>query len=170
LLLAGLLAAMLVACNSPARDAADDAFRPIAVGDSMPVYNARTLAGDSVRVGPGEPLTLVNEWATWCTSCREELGDLEHLARDYAPRGLRVLAVSVDQGTPKRVSRFVQAQGLTLTVVHDAAGRIQRLYRTVGVPSTYLVSKDGRLLWQQTGGLHGAPDAARAAIERALGG
>ena len=145
-------------------------FRPLAVGDSVPEMVVRTLAGDTVRVGAGGPVTLVNVWATWCTSCREEMADLEALHRDFAPRGLRVVAVSVDGGDGTRVRRFAEHARLTMTVAHDPEQRVQELYQVVAVPETYLVGRDGRLLWRQAGGLHGAPEAARGAVERALNG
>ena len=167
--MAALAAAALVgACrrsDSAAQPASDAAFRPLAVGDTVPAYVARTLRGDSVRIGAGEPLTLVNVWATWCTSCREEFATLEGVQRAYAPRGLRVVAVSVDLGHPERVASFAAAQGATFTIALDPQGRIQQQFQVVGVPSTYLVARDGRLLWAYTGEL---PDSVRSAVDRAM--
>jgi peroxiredoxin len=138
------------------------------VGDTVPALALRTLGGDSVRVGAGGPVTLVNVWATWCTACREEMADLESLHRDFASQGLRVLAVSVDQGDGARVRRFASRERLTMPIAHDPTGLVQELYQVMAVPETYLVGGDGRLLWRQAGGLHGAPDAARDAVARAL--
>lgn len=153
------------------------AFRPLAVGEAVPAYAAAVVggrAGDSVRIATGDsagakgPLTLVNVWATWCTSCREEFADLERLQRDYAPRGVRVVAVSVDESGDERVARFATTEGVTFTIAHDPEGRVQRLYQTVGVPETYLVSGDGKLLWRHGGALRNGATDAREAIDRAL--
>ena len=176
-LVALLSAALLAACGAPGRGDAPDgsvasatAAPPLALDAAVPAYDATTLGGERVRIG-GEaaPLTLVNVWATWCTSCREEMADLEALHRELAPRGLRVVAVSIDAGSAARVRRFVERQRLTFPVVHDAAGEIQRRYGVVGVPETYLVTPDGRLRWHHVGGIHGATRDARAAIVAALG-
>jgi cytochrome c-type biogenesis protein len=160
--------------DAPAADSiaapAAQAFRPLAPGDSVPPYAAPTLAGDTVHVAAGGPLTLVNVWATWCTSCREEMADLEAVHRDYSARGVRVVAVSVDDGDPARVRRFVEHEKLTMPIALDPAGSIQQAYSVVGVPETFLVGRDGRLVWRQADGLHGAPAAARTAIDRALAG
>ena len=155
---------------SPAGTPSADAFRPLAVGDRVPTLALRTLAGDSLRVEAGGPVTLVNVWATWCSSCREEMADLEALHRDFGPRGLRVVAVSVDDGDGTRVRRFVARQRLTMRVAHDPAQQVQALYQVMAVPETYLMGRDGRLLWRQTGGLHGAPEVARSAVTKALEG
>ena len=150
--------------------APDEAFRPLAPGDSAPLFAAVTLEGDSVRVGgPGaQPLTLLNIWATWCASCREELADLDRLQREMGPRGLRVVAVSVDRGGAEKVARFIRAQRASFTVVHDPEARVREAYQAVGVPESYLISPNGKILWRHAGGLHGTPEAARRAVEAAL--
>jgi thiol-disulfide isomerase/thioredoxin len=172
LFVAGCLAAF--ACKSPPAQSASkstsETFAPLAVGDTIAAYAAQTLAGDTIRLGANEPVTLVNVWATWCESCREEMSDLEDLTKRFGPKGLRVVAVSVDEGDGDRVRRFAEHEKLTMTVVHDPASRIQEIFSTVGVPESYLVSANGTLLWRQAGGLHGDPGQAAAAIEHALAG
>jgi len=146
-----------------------DAGATVALGAPAPRYAVTTLAGERVEVGvPDEPLTLLNVWATWCTSCREEMADLDALHRAYAARGVRVVAVSIDAGSTARVRRFAERQQLALRVAHDADARVQSAFHVAGVPSTYLVGRDGRLRWMQVGGIHGATAAARAAIDEAL--
>ena len=164
--LVALALALAAACSPPARDAA---FRPLVVGDHAPAYAVRTLAGDSVRVGAGAPV-LLNVWATWCTSCREEMADLAALERAYAPRGVRVLAVSVDAGDGTRVRRFAEGERLPFAVAHDRAGEVQRTFQAVGVPETYLIGGDGTLLWVRRGGLHGAPAAVKASLDSVVNG
>lgn len=149
-----------MACGSRTESAratsAAAAFHPVGVGDTVPAYAAVTLAGDSVLVGrtssPAKlPLTLVNVWATWCGSCREEFDEMETLSKTYGPKGLRVLAVSVDEGSTEKVRRFVEGEHATFTIVHDAQARINDVLEPVGVPSSYLVAPDGRVVWAHTG-------------------
>ena len=52
--------------------------------------------------------------------------------------------------------------------VEAGLARVQSAFHVAGVPSTYLVGRDGRLRWLQVGGIHGATAAARAAIDSAL--
>jgi peroxiredoxin len=172
-----VLALLTAACGSEKRaangdsatTAAAEAFKPVQVGDTLPALAAVTLAGDSITLGGAKgPLTLVNVWATWCTSCREEMADLEAIHRDFTPRGLRVVAVSVDEGDGTRVRRFIEHEKLTFAVTRDEGNRLQDTYRVVGVPESYLLGTDGRLLWHRTGGIHGNPQEARTAVEKAL--
>ena len=144
----------------------EQAFRPLEVGDTLPPLALRSLDGAAVSVGPGQPLTLLNVWATWCTSCREEMGDLEALHEEYGPRGLRVVGVSVDQASADRVRRFVEQERLRFTVAHDPEQVTQQRYALVGVPETFLVGPDGRLLWRTMGNIHGALGGLRQILAR----
>lgn len=153
----------LTACT-----AGGDRFRPLAVGAPVPEYAVRTLSGDTARVGPGEPLTLLNVWATWCVPCQQELPDLERIHRDYGTRGLRVIGVSVDDGDDMVVARFAREHGATFIIGHDDAGRVQRLFQTIGVPETFLIAPDGTLLWRHLGALPPGATGLRAVIARTL--
>jgi thiol-disulfide isomerase/thioredoxin len=160
------LALPLAACGG-----AKDRFRPLVAGDPAPHYATRTLTGDSARVGgTGEPLTLVNVWATWCAPCRAEFPEMERLHQDYAARGLRVLAVSIDDGGNDAVQRFVHDQGATFTIGRDPQGQVQRAFQTIGVPESFLISSDGTLLWRHFGALPAGAGELRKVVEEVLDG
>ena len=156
------------------------AFRPLAAGDRAPTYAARWVhpsplpapaggdsrRGDSLRIGPDQPaVTLVALWATWCTTCREEFALLDSLQREYAPRGLRIAALSVDRGPSSRVVRFARSYDARFPVAHDPDGRAEEAFRVVGVPESYLIGRDGRVRMRHVGAIDGS---VRAEIERAL--
>jgi len=157
----------ITACARRSGDAG--AFHPLDVGAAVPAYAAPTLSGDTVHVGGSEAPTVLNVWATWCTSCQEEMEALDSLKHDYAPRGVRVIAVSVDNGDIERVRRFAESNKLTMTVAHDPANNISQSYAVVGVPTTFVISKDGKLLWRHTGNVSPVLSEARKAIDEELG-
>jgi thiol-disulfide isomerase/thioredoxin len=161
---AAVLLLALGACKS-----SDAKFRPLAAGEPVPTFTVRTLAGDSASVGPGEQLTLLNLWATWCGPCQEEFPELEQLHRDYQGKGLRILAVSVDLGNDANVREFADDHGATFTIGRDGEGRMQRLYQTVGLPETFLIAPDGTLLWRHFGALRPGAVELRRRIDQALG-
>ena len=146
----------------------EERFRPLAVGEPVPAYAVRTLAGDTARVGTAQPVTLLHVWATWCGPCEKEFPEIERLHRDFGTRGLRVLAVSVDNGSDAKVESFVREHGATFTIGRDESGTVRELYQSIGVPESYLISADGRLLWRHIGALAEGGAVARAQIERAL--
>jgi cytochrome c-type biogenesis protein len=151
-------------------DSSAGAFRPLATGEAVPIYAASTLGGDTVRLGGAQAVTVLNVWATWCTSCREEMSDLEAIRKEFAPRGVRVIGVSVDGGDGTRVRRFAEGEKLAFTVAHDPEQRIQQLYQVVGVPETFVIGKDGKLLWRHVGNLRPVVDSVRAVLSAATGG
>jgi cytochrome c biogenesis protein CcmG, thiol:disulfide interchange protein DsbE len=146
----------------------DEAFRPIAVGQLVPELTVRTLEGDSARIAAGEPVTLLHVWATWCGPCQKEFPEIEAIQREFGPRGLRIVAVSVDEGDDDPVRAFAQDKGATFEIGRDPDGSIRRLYQGIGVPESYLISADGRLLVRQFGAIPEGAAAMRAEIEKAL--
>lgn len=126
---------------------------PLVVGAPAPAYSTRALTGETLSFGgsSAHDVVLLNVWATWCASCREEFHELERLRAVYALHGLRVVAVSVDQGGDLKVRQFVAAQMSTFPVAHDRDAKITSLYGVVGLPATYLIGRDGIVKWTLTG-------------------
>jgi peroxiredoxin len=158
----------LAACSQVSNETASEAFRPLDVGAAVPEYAALTLAGDTLRVGGTGQATVINVWATWCTSCREEMEALDSLKSEYGARGVRVLGVSVDQGRVEKVQQYVETNHLGFSISHDPAGDIQRLYQVVGVPTTFVVDKNGKLVWKHTGNITAILDEVRQSVEKAM--
>ncbi len=166
----GIVVATLIALTTGCvgKASADEKFRPIAVGEPVPEFTVRTLAGDSASIAPGQRVTLLHVWATWCGPCEKEFPEIQALQREFGPRGLRIVAVSVDEGDDTAVREFVAAKGATFEIGRDPEGSVRRLYQGIGVPESYLISSDGTLLVRQFGALPEGAAAMRAAIEKAL--
>jgi len=137
------------------------AFQPLEIGGKVPAYKLASLNGDTISLGSGAQTTILNVWATWCTSCREEMSDLETLHHELSGHGVRVAGVSVDRASGARVRQFVDRERLTFTVAHDPAQRVQQLYHIVGVPETLVIGADGRLLLRWVGNVHPVLDSVR---------
>lgn len=125
------------------------AVAPIGIGSDAPDFDAIDLAtGDSIsfRERYLGDVTLVNIWATWCGPCEEEIPALDSLVRSLGPSGLRIAAVSIDVSDSSVVSDWIAKYDVAFDVLHDQTGRIQQTYRTTGVPESYLVDRDGKLV------------------------
>jgi peroxiredoxin len=143
---AGWVSVLLLAVTACAPETNE--FRPLQAGDPAPEYAAPALDGDSLQLASllGQPV-LLNVWATWCPPCREEMPALQELHELYGPRGLKVLGVSVDsRGSEQTIRRFVDEGGYTFTILHDATESVSRRFRTIGVPETFLIDADGRIV------------------------
>jgi cytochrome c biogenesis protein CcmG, thiol:disulfide interchange protein DsbE len=132
-----------------------DRFTPLDVGSRAPDYQAYTLDGDSVQLADFHgDVVLLNIWATWCAPCVREMPALQRLHEALAPEGLRIVAVSVDAPpaflnalgrTRAEVGEFVDQFGITFTVLHDPSGDIQSRYQINGLPTTFIIDRDGRI-------------------------
>jgi cytochrome c biogenesis protein CcmG/thiol:disulfide interchange protein DsbE len=143
-----------------------------AVGERAPDYRVLNIAtGDSVSVRSDYRghVTLVNIWATWCLPCRAEMPSMEQVYQDYKDRGFRIAAVSVDAGSSRKVVEFGEELGLTFDLLHDASGGIQQSFRTLGVPQSFLLDRDGVIRWVELGEEDWRLPAHRERIEKLLG-
>jgi cytochrome c biogenesis protein CcmG, thiol:disulfide interchange protein DsbE len=138
-------AVSLAACDVQERAGSVRMFR---AGDAAPAFAGATLAGDSISLdGLRGEAVMLNVWATWCIPCREEMPALEALHRRYEGRGLRIVGVSIDaSGVRGDVQHFVDEHDITFTIVHDPAERVSRAFRTIGVPETFLIDRDGTIV------------------------
>ena len=109
---------------------------------------------------------VVNFWASWCVPCREEAPLLEAAWQRHRSRGVVVLGVDArDLAADGRA--FVREFALTYPNVYDGPGRIADAYGLTGVPETYFVDREGRVVDLVAGPL--TEDAIEAGIEKALG-
>jgi len=166
--LAASVALLLAAC---AGDGAGGIPQKVEVGALAPTYTSSTLEGDSVSLASlrGKPV-LLNVWATWCHPCREEIPVLQALHDQYKARGLELIGVSVDaQGETGKIRDFAREFRMTYPIWHDPAERVSTTFLIVGVPTTFLIGKDGTLRWRRTGPVHANDTTLTQAIERELG-
>jgi thiol-disulfide isomerase/thioredoxin len=126
-----------------------DAATPVRVGDAAPDARVVDLAsGDTVslRTRYAGQVTLVNIWATWCGPCKEEIPALDSLYRALGPSGLRIATVSIDTDDGPAVLDWLRPFDVAFDVLHDQSGAIQQIYRTTGVPESFLLDKEGRIM------------------------
>jgi cytochrome c biogenesis protein CcmG, thiol:disulfide interchange protein DsbE len=112
-------------------------------------------------------VVLLNIWATWCAPCRFEMPSMQKLHESFADRGLKVVAVSIDDpAAGEAIRQFVREYGLTFEVLHDTTGAIRRSYGTSGIPETAVIGRDGVVRRRVAGAEDWNSAANRALIER----
>jgi len=137
-------------------------FGPLETGARAPAFEGRTLDGQpvSLRDLRGRVVVL-NVWATWCAPCVQEMPALERLHRALAPEGLAVIGVNVDAAPTllegaglrleDRVAAFVEELGLTFPIWLDSERAIEKAYRITGLPTTFVIDRNGRIVRQDRG-------------------
>ncbi|HMA13649.1 MAG: TlpA family protein disulfide reductase [Bacteroidota bacterium] len=115
----------------------------------------QTLDGAPAALGDFRgKVVLVNFWATWCAPCVKEMPSLERLHLQLAEEGLAVLAVSQDRNGAAVVTPFLGRIDLQhLPVYLDPKGALGRAFgvgglptTAGGLPTTYVIGRDGRVL------------------------
>lgn len=140
------------------------------VGAAAPLYSATTLAGEAISLGDLEgDVVLLNVWATWCLPCQEEIPALQRLHETYSGQGLRIVGVSVDaRGEERNVKDFVDSFGVTYDIWLDPAEQVISTFRVIGVPNTYLIDREGRVVWKHIGPVLDDDPALLAGIQQSL--
>lgn len=149
-----------------------DEIFPVTVGAPAPDFSAVTIdAPTMVRTMADYKgqVVLLNIWATWCLPCRVEMPSMQYLHAEYAGRGLKIVAVSIDDpGQEQQIRDFVKDFGLTFEILHDAPGAIRRQFQTTGVPETFIIGRDGTIRKKVIGASDWNSSANRALITQLL--
>ena len=97
-------------------------------------------------------LVLVNLWATWCAPCRQEMPSLERLQTRLGDK-IAILAISEDRGGSKAVAPFVARFGLKAVKTYlDPDSAVGRAFKVDGLPTSFLIDRQGRVLGRVEGG------------------
>jgi peroxiredoxin len=143
---------------------------PVSVGSRAPNFRAVDLATEdtvSLEQFTGQVI-LLNIWATWCVPCEKEMPSIERLHQELGPQGLKVLAVSIDQGDPEAVRAWVAQRHLTFRILWDPAGDIQRIYQTTGVPESFVIDRHGIIVKKLIGAAEWDHPTQKALFRRLL--
>jgi len=133
-------------------------FRAVAESDGRraPAFTLPSLDGSDIHLSerPGQVIVL-NFWASWCAPCRVEASDLQGVWDRYRDRGVRFIGVDyLDDDASGRA--FVDEFAVTYPSAVDQAGSLASEYEVIGVPTTFVISPDGTIVFRFTGRIDAA--------------
>jgi peroxiredoxin len=135
----------------------------VAPNSNFVLLDASTATTESFK----GKVTLVNFWATSCTTCVAEMPKLTATYNKYNARGYEMVAVAMQYDPPSYVVNFAETRKLPFKVAIDNTGAIAKAWGGVKLtPTSYLVNKKGEIVKRYVG----EPDTAElhALIERLL--
>jgi peroxiredoxin len=150
---------------------ADDLF-PVAVGSVAPTFKAKDLASGATRTIADYrgKVILLNVWATWCEPCKVEMPSMEELYRSYGPRGVHIVAVSIDDAVPEdSIRAYAKRLGLTFEILHDPTHEIERAYQTTGYPESFVIDRGGTIRKKWISAADWNSSSSRALFDELLG-
>ena len=124
------------------------------VDTPAPSLAGPTLAGPQFDLAAlrGRPV-LVNVWASWCETCRDELRIIGAAAQRWADQGLAVVGINIRDDDTQARTLLAEAGSASLTIVVDHNGTKAVDWGVRGVPETFLVDRAGRLRVEARGAI-----------------
>lgn len=115
-------------------------------------------------------LVLLNIWATWCAPCRAEMPSLDRLQAKLGGEGFVVLPLSLDRGGGPVVAVYYGQHDITHLGVYLAGqGGLQNALKIGGVPTSFLIDPEGRVVGSLEGATQWDSPEALALIRSYLG-
>ena len=153
-----------VTLNGPHRP-----FEVAPVGTKLS-FETTDLQGNAVSsedLFAGHKVTMINLWATWCTFCKQELPELEKLNKELAEKDCQIIGIctDLDDDNVQQAIKILEDNGVTYTNIRQTDEMAKTLL-TVGLPTTYFVDSEGKILTTPVRGMDFAKYSER--IEEAL--
>ena len=162
--LAGVV--LLISCSAGYSDEADELtpIRGVVTAD----FALPDIAGNIHRLSDySERVVLVTFWASWCPQCLWEMPTMERLWRSLRGEGLILLAINVGEA-PEYVATFAESNKLSFPVLLDRDLAVYKEWPLLGLPTSFLLDRHGRPVYEAVGALDWQDAAVVAKIRDLL--
>jgi peroxiredoxin len=118
----------------------------IGAGDNAPVFTLPSLHGDKAiaLTDYRGKVVYLDFWASWCEPCRLSFPWLAKLHREAKNRGFEVVAIDVDD-QPDAGRKFLVNYPVDYAVASDHEGLVTGMYKVRGLPTAFLLDRDGKV-------------------------
>jgi thiol-disulfide isomerase/thioredoxin len=144
---------------------------PVAPGEVAPEINLPRLPTGSENIRLADlrgKVVYVDFWASWCGPCRVSFPLLDAIRTELGPQGFEVLAVNVDEFEEDAL-RYLDELPVSYLVAYDQAGSTPAAYGIVGMPTGFLVDREGIVRKRHQGFRKSDASMLRAEIVKLLG-
>lgn len=126
----------------------------------LPNVSAKTLDGQTVNIqdlGTDGKIKVISFWATWCSPCKKELDAIADLYPDWQEEyDMELVAVTIDtRRAVSKVPALVETKGWEYTILSGNEQEMQSAFNFQTIPQTYLVDKNGKIVYTHNGYLPG---------------
>lgn len=132
--------------------------KPELASNTLPHIEVQLLDGTLYTAKEAKPLVL-HFWGTWCPTCQLEIGNIEHISKEY-----EVLTIAVNSGDNKKLKEYLNKKGLTFRVVNDNRGEWAKKFNVEAYPTTFIYDAKGELKFTEVGYTTTAGLLARLAL------
>lgn len=136
-------------------------------GQKAPNFSLEGAAGPVILEAQAGKVVYVDFWASWCGPCRQSFPWLNDMQKMYGPQGFAVMGVNVDKKRDD-ADKFLAVTPAQFTVAFDPAGKTPKEWQVMGMPSSYLVGRDGKIKLLHAGFRDADRSELEAKIKQAL--
>ncbi|EGV19767.1 TlpA family protein disulfide reductase [Thiocapsa marina] len=124
---------------------------PMSDDIQAPEFDLQGPAGEPQRLADhrGKPVIL-NFWATWCPPCRAEMPSMQRAHETLNDEGVSVIAVNVGEDA-ETIVRFLSETDIDFSIPMDLDSEVVQSYPVKGLPTTFVIDPEGRLVYSATG-------------------
>ena len=134
----------------PPRLRAADDFKPVPAH----AWKLNDVDGKAVSFEQFKGKVVVLDfWATWCGPCRSEIPGYVELQKKHGPAGLAVVGVSLDQGGPEVVKKFIAAQKINYQIVMGDEQIAAAFGGVEAIPTTFIIDRKGTIRYRKMGAM-----------------
>lgn len=132
------------------------------INNFAPNFELESLSGEVKKLSDyrGKKVFL-NFWASWCGPCKTEMPYMESYYEKYGSvDNIEIVAVNMtnSERNKEKIEDFVEENRLTFPVLLDTQGEVEKLYKVIGYPTTYLINEDGLIVDGFTGSINNAEE------------
>lgn len=95
-------------------------------------------------------VVMINFWATWCPPCRREMPSMERMWQKIKGKGIQVFAINVGEDADT-IFEFRGSYPVTFPILMDKTGAIVKKYPVTGLPTTYIINPQGKVVYRAVG-------------------
>ena len=138
------------------------------VGQMAPEFDLPGASGPVKLSALRGKVVYVDFWASWCGPCKQSFPWMNEMQAKYAAQGLVIGGINVDK---KRADAdgFLAGTPAKFTVAYDEKGGTPTAYQVKGMPSSYLVGRDGKVIATHVGFRDDERAKLEAKLREALG-
>lgn len=122
------------------------AFSLLSYATNAPDFSLPSTDSSTLKLSQFKgKVVLLDFWASWCGPCRQSFPWMNEMIARYGKDGLAVVAVNLDENR-KDAEKFLQEVPANFNIAFNPQGNIPEAYHVQGMPTSYLVDRNGQLV------------------------
>ena len=137
-------------------------------GQAVPDFDLQGEPATNVSLSANKgKVVYLDFWASWCGPCRQSFPWMSEMQAKYGAQGLVVIAVNLDANVAE-AKKFLAENPAKFQLAFDTKAQTPKLFGVKGMPTSYLIDRDGKLIFEHMGFNLSKKDELENAIKKAL--